>query len=259
MNILLVGCGKMGGALLAQWVKHDGASISVVDPAASDLPDAARLYKDIGALETEFFDLIIVAVKPQMIDDVMPPYKSLLAPNGFIASIAAGYMAQRLADLFGTTKIVRVMPNLPAEIGRGVSGLFALPDVSAEHRDGIEALLRLAGGVVWVDTEDALDRVTAIAGSGPGYVFEIARCFVEAAKQLGFTDEQARDLVLDTMAGTVEMARDSNETLETLRNNVTSKNGVTQAGLEQFHADQRLAKLFEAVTQAAYDRAVELR
>lgn len=259
MNILLVGCGKMGGALLAQWVKDDSASISVVDPAVSDVPNGARLYKDIDALETKSFDLIIVAVKPQMIDDLMPAYKSFLAPDGFVASIAAGYMAERLADLFGTDRIVRVMPNLPAEIGQGVSGLFALPDVSPEHREEIDALMRLAGGVVWVDTEDALDRVTAIAGSGPGYVFEIARCFVEAAKRLGFTDEQARDLVLDTMAGTVEMARSSSETLETLRNNVTSKNGVTQAGLEQFHTDQRLAKLFEAVTQAAYERAVELR
>lgn len=259
MNILLVGCGKMGGALLAQWVKREGASITVVDPAASEVPAPAALHSDIGSLTTSSFDLIIVAVKPQMIDEVMPAYTSLLAPNGLIASIAAGYMADRLADLFGTRQIVRIMPNLPAQIGRGVSGLFALPGTSAEHRGEIEALMRLAGGVVWVETEDALDRVTAIAGSGPGYVFEIARCFVEAAKQLGFTEEQARDLVLDTMAGTVEMARSSEETLETLRNNVTSKNGVTQAGLEQFHQDKRLAKLFEDVTQAAYERAVELR
>lgn len=259
MNILLVGCGKMGGALLAQWVKRDGAAITVVDPAARDVPAPAKLVGDVSALAPASFDLIIVAVKPQMIEEVMPAYKPLLVKNGFIASIAAGYMADRLADLFGTAQIVRIMPNLPAEIGRGVSGLFALAEVSAKHRDDIEALMRLAGGTVWVDTEDALDRVTAIAGSGPGYVFEMARCFVEAAKQLGFTDEQARDLVLDTMAGTVEMAKSSNETLETLRNNVTSRNGVTQAGLEQFHKDDRLAKLFEAVTQAAYKRAVELR
>lgn len=116
-----------------------------------------------------------------------------------------------------------------------------------------------AGTVVWVNEEDKLDRVTAVAGSGPGYVFEIARTYIEAAKALGFTHEQARDLVLGTMQGAIEMALGSDDSVETLRNSVTSKNGTTQAGLEALNADGALTELMRRTTQAAYDRAVELR
>ena len=259
MKALLVGCGKMGGALLAQWVRSKTVTFTVVDPVAQSVPDPAQLVANVDALSATKFDLIIVAVKPQLIDEVMPAYRSYLSDGGFVASIAAGYAVDRLTESLGTANIVRIMPNLPSEIGRGVSGLYAAPALQQNHRSEIAALMELAGRVVWVDSEDALDRVTAIAGSGPGYVFEIARCFVEAAKELGFTEAEARDLVLETMAGTLEMARQSPESLETLRNNVTSKNGTTQAGLEQFQQDDRLAKLFAAVTQAAYRRAVELR
>lgn len=259
MDVLLVGCGKMGGALLAQWLRNDAASFTVVDPVAQSVPEPATLFGSVDDLGTRKFDVIVVAVKPQMIDDVMPAYKSHLAGSGLIASIAAGYAVDRLRALFDTDLIVRIMPNLPAQIGKGVSGLYATSALTAAQRAQIDSLMQLAGRLVWVDDEDALDRVTAIAGSGPGYVFEIARCFVESAISLGFSEAQARDLVLETMAGTIDMARSSKESLETLRNNVTSKNGVTQAGLEQFHHDDRLMKLFEDVTRVAYERAVELR
>jgi pyrroline-5-carboxylate reductase len=123
----------------------------------------------------------------------------------------------------------------------------------------VESLMQQTGTTVWVDEEDALDRVTAVAGSGPGYVFEIARTYIEAAEALGFTTAQARALVLDTMAGAVEMARRSDESVETLRNSVTSKNGTTQAGLDALNGDGTLTELMRRTTRAAYDRAVELR
>jgi pyrroline-5-carboxylate reductase len=117
----------------------------------------------------------------------------------------------------------------------------------------------LPGTFVWVDSEDGLDRVTAIAGSGPGYVFELARTYVQAATALGFSEDQARSLVLGTLAGTIEMAQSSNRSLATLRDNVTSKNGTTEAGLKALNGDNALTDLMSAAVHAAYARATEMR
>ena len=170
----------MGSALLSQWVKG-GESITVVDPMASDLPDGVTLVKDRKPIADQSFDCIVAAVKPQMFDDVMPDYADNLSDNGYVISIAAGYSASRLSELMGGKPVVRVMPNLPAAVGRGVSGLCAGPYVTDDHLAHAEEFMRRAGKVVTVENEDRLDRVTAVAGSGPGYVFEIARAYAEAA------------------------------------------------------------------------------
>jgi pyrroline-5-carboxylate reductase len=259
MKALLIGCGKMGGALLGRWVKSPEWSFTVVDPMAQDLPDDVRLFRDRDELGSELFDLVIVAVKPQLIDAVLPGYEQYLGAAGCVGSIAAGCSVARLHSALGDVSVIRIMPNLPASIGQGVSGLFAGPKCTPAQRNGVESLMQQTGTTVWVDEEDALDRVTAVAGSGPGYVFEIARTYIEAAEALGFTTAQARALVLDTMAGAVEMARRSDESVETLRNSVTSKNGTTQAGLDALNGDGTLTELMRRTTRAAYDRAVELR
>ena len=259
VSVLLVGCGKMGGALLDQWVKCPGYSFSVIDPAGPALPDGVELHTSLSSLGDRQFDMLVVAIKPQLIDTVLPGHASLLSPSGCVLSIAAGCSVARLARAVGPTAIIRVMPNLPSAIGAGVSGLYANSDVTTTHRDQAETLMQAAGVAVWVEDEDQIDRVTAIAGSGPGYVFEFARTYVEAAKALGFSHDQARDLVLGTIAGTVDMARQSRDSLETLRNSVTSPNGTTEAGLAALNGDGKLTALLEATTQAAYKRAVELR
>lgn len=259
MDALLIGCGKMGGALLEQWARSEDWTFTVVDPFTETVPDGVNLFKDRDSLPKSLFDLIIVAVKPQMIDEIIPAYQDSLAPSGFVASIAAGCSVDRLKAVSGASAVIRIMPNLPALIAQSVSGLYASADCSADQKAAVEALMQRAGTTVWVDDEDALDRVTAVAGSGPGYVFEIARTYIAAAEELGFTKSQARELVLGTMAGAVEMARQSDESVESLRNSVTSKNGTTQAGLEALNADGTLTELMRRTTQAAYDRAVELR
>ncbi|MEH6409925.1 MAG: pyrroline-5-carboxylate reductase [Hyphomonas sp.] len=259
MDALLIGCGKMGGALLAQWARSEDWTFTVVDPFTESVPDGVNLFKDRESLPESSFDLMIVAVKPQMIDEIIPAYQDCLAPSGLVASIAAGCSVARLKAVSGASAVIRIMPNLPALIAQSVSGLYASPECSADQKAAVEALMQRAGTVVWVDDEDALDRVTAVAGSGPGYVFEIARTYIAAAEELGFTNSQARELVLGTMAGAVEMARQSDESVESLRNSVTSKNGTTQAGLEALNADGTLTELMRRTTQAAYDRAVELR
>lgn len=259
MKALMIGCGNMGGALLKQWIRVDGVAFTVADPVAPAAHEAATYVRGPETLAPQSFDLCIIAIKPQLIDDVLPAYADRLKPGGAVASIAAGASAARLAALFETGSVVRIMPNMPSAIGKGVSGLFATSETPADIRNRIETLMRAAGLTVWVDTEDQLDRVTAVAGSGPGYVFELARVYVEAAKALGFADEDARKLVLGTMVGAVEMALQSNGGLAELRNAVTSRKGTTEAGLNALTRDGLLEQLFKDATAAAYARAVELR
>ena len=160
----------------------------------------------------------------------------------------------------GDKPVVRVMPNLPAAIGRGVSGLCAEPLVSDAHMAHAEEFMGRAGTTIVVDSEEKLDRVTAVAGSGPGYVFEIARAYAEAAMAQGFTEEEAREMVLGTIGGAIAMASEpSAPSLEDLRNSVTSKGGTTAAGLNALNGDNGLSDRLHATLQACYDRAVELR
>jgi pyrroline-5-carboxylate reductase len=268
LRIALVGHGKMGGALLTQWcavAERDfpDTTFFVIDPMTegkgSDSSDRVAYLREPPPSEACAFDLVIVAVKPQVVAEVLPDYASRLAPDGFVASIAAGCSIERLRALAGGAPVVRVMPNLPAAIGAGVSGLCADDTVTQHQRATIEALMAAAGSTLWVANEDMLDRLTAIAGSGPGYVFEIARAYVEAATELGFAPNDARQLVLGTMAGTIAMAQTSSSSLDELRNGVTSKNGTTAAGLDALNGDGALGERFRATLGAAYDRAVELR
>lgn len=257
----------MGAALMSQWAAvadrqfpdHD---FHVIDPAAqpgADTPARVTFLKEAPAPGTTAYDLVIVAVKPQMLDQVLPTYAALLADGGFVASIAAGASIARLRSLSGDAPVVRIMPNLPAAIGAGVSGLCADPSVAPEQRDAAEALMAAVGTAIWVADEDQLDRLTAVAGSGPGYVFEIARAYVEAAQTLGFDAETAKQLVLGTLSGTIEMARQSPLDLEALRTSVTSKNGTTAAGLDALNGKGDLDALMRATLEAAYARAVALR
>lgn len=259
MKALMIGCGKMGGALLQQWTSSDKVSFTVIDPAANALPVSVKAYTHAEALGSETYDMVIVAIKPQLVETVLPNYKKHLSETGCILSMAAGTSSARLAHIFGNASVIRIMPNLPSFIGQGVAGMFALESVSKDQKIWVEEMMALAGTAIWVENEDGIDRITAVAGSGPGYIFEFARAYTEAAKALGFSEAQARDLVLGTIAGTVEMAKQSHETLETLRDNVTSKNGTTEAGLTVLNGDTGLTQRLKETVKAAYDRAVELR
>lgn len=249
----------MGSALLSQWVEGPEA-ITVVDPAGSDVPDGVALIADRAEIADRKFDLIVAAVKPQLIDDILADYASMLAPGGYVLSIAAGYSAARLSRLMGDAPVIRTMPNLPAAIGRGVSGICAGPHAGDDHIAHAQDFMGRAGTTVTVDSEERLDRVTAVAGSGPGYVFEIARAYTEAAMAQGFDEEEARAMVLGTIGGAIAMASEPGApSLEDLRNSVTSKGGTTAAGLNALNGDGGLSTRLHDTLQAAYDRAVELR
>ncbi len=276
-RVLMLGCGQMGGALLSRWHQVSGYQFTVVSPSGQRaVPSGVRMIRSASELpEGEPFDIIIVAVKPQKIAEVLPDYANLLAGEGFIISIAAGASCVSLATLVasasppagqahdgpaqGGVPVVRIMPNLPVSEGKGVSGLFPNEHARDVHKDSVDRLMHSTGTVRWVGSEDELDRITAIAGSGSGYAFEIANAWVKASQGLGFSEQESRDIVLKTLEGAISMALQSDTSLQDLRERVTSKNGTTHAGLQKLNGDSQLSRLFDDTVNAAYNRAVELR
>lgn len=259
MNILMIGCGKMGGAMLRQWTSQGDHSFTVADPAASDLPDGVTHVSKATDLPSREFDVVLIAIKPQMIADVLPDYVHALKNGGTFVSIAAGTSVTSLARVLDDAAVVRVMPNMAALVGMGVSGLYANDRCTPQQTRDIAALIDQTGTCIPVESEDEIDCLTAVSGSGPGYIFEILRSYVAAAEAFGFDHETARTLVFDTISGTVEAARRSDLTLEELRNSVTSKNGTTQAGLTELMRDGALDNLFQSALHAAYVRAGQLK
>jgi pyrroline-5-carboxylate reductase len=249
----------MGGAMLRQWVGVDGYDLTVADPAATDLPAGVAHVTSPGDLPKGTFDVVLIAIKPQMIADILPSYAPVLKPGGCFVSIAAGCSVASIAKAVGDAAIIRVMPNMGAMVGQGVSGLYANAACTPAQVSDVTALIARTGSCVPLPSEDDIDRLTAVSGSGPGYVFEIMRSYVSAAQSLGFDLATARTLVFDTIAGSVEAARQSDSSLEELRNSVTSKNGTTQAGLEQLMRDGQLDALLHDTVQAAYARADALK
>ena len=259
MNILLIGCGKMGGAMLRQWASNNDNHFTVADPAACDLPEGVRHVSKTTELYAAAFDVVLIAIKPQMIASALPDYAFSLKPNGCFVSIAAGCSTDTITGIVGDKAIIRVMPNLAAMVGLGVSGLYANSKCTEQQKADVTKLIAETGTCIQLSNENEIDRLTAISGSGPGYIFEVMRSYVAAAKTLGFDDETARALVFDTITGAVETARQSTDTLEELRNSVTSKNGTTQAGLAELRRDGALDALFQNTVQAACNRATELK
>ena len=259
MDVLLIGCGKMGGAMLRRWLERTEHKFTIVDPVADDTPKGAELLRSEGDLGDRQFDMVIVAIKPQMVDTVLPDYAKHLKEDGCAVSIAAGCSMARISKLLADAPTVRVMPNLPALIGLGATGLFAGDSVSQDHREQVTKLIDYVGESFWVSSEDELDRLTAVSGSGPGYVFQFMQSYIEAAEELGFGEDTARALVTQTIIGAAKMASQSDSTVVDLRNSVTSKKGTTEAGLNALNKDGALDTLLKETTGAAYSRALELQ
>ncbi len=258
-RLLMLGCGSMGGAMLEAWMRDLPLEVTVAKPSSTGIPEAASYAASPDAIDGADFDLLVIAVKPQMIAEAVPAYAGFLRPDGFVLSIAAGASTHSIASVVGTERIARLMPNLPARIGRGVVGAYLRPDLDAAQRALTEDLARAAGMLVPCDTEDMIDRVTALAGSGPGYVFEFARNMMDAGRRLGFADEMARRIVLETMAGSAILALGDERPLDAHRDAVMSRRGTTEAGVGALRTDGSVERLVADAVDAAYRRAVELR
>jgi len=261
-KIAFIGGGNMAGALIGGLLK---AGAAPADLLALEI-DAARralLEKQFGiatcaapGAPLRAQDVLVLAVKPQQMKEVCADLKPVIERQ-VVLSIAAGIRARDIALWLGTQAIVRAMPNTPALIAQGVTGLAALPAVSAEQRSVAERILAAVGSVVWFDDESALDTVTAISASGPAYVFYFIEALIAAGRAEGLTDQQARDLATGLFVGAAHLAAQSPEPIAVLRERVTSKGGTTAAGLASLAADRVDAAIARAV-HAAKVRAQEL-
>ncbi|HXV29626.1 MAG TPA: pyrroline-5-carboxylate reductase [Sinorhizobium sp.] len=262
--IVLVGAGNMGGAMLGGWLKSGvrGGDVLVVDPGPSAV--MAKLIADNGvghatsAPDGVKAGVIFLAVKPQVMETVLPPLKGLVGPGTVIVSVAAGKTLAFIEHHLGEAAIVRAMPNTPALIGRGVTGAFPNARVTEPQRALVHDLLKVSGPVEWVAGEADIDAVTAVSGSGPAYVFYLVECMAEAGRKLGLEADLAMRLARETVAGAGELLHQSPDDAARLRQNVTSPGGTTAAALAVLMADDGMQPLFDQAIAAARKRAEEL-
>ena len=264
-RVAFIGGGNMGRAILGGLVErgYPRAALVVADPLAATR-DA--LAKDFGVTTTadnaqaaDGADVVVLAVKPQQMREVVTGLASILAiRRPLLLSIAAGITTESLRRWAGVNlPLVRAMPNTPALIGRGATALYATPDTPPAARALTDALLAATGLVLWVEGEAALDAVTALSGSGPAYVFLLIECLERAGAELGLAPETARQLALATASGAAELATRATVDAATLRAQVTSKGGTTERALEVFR-EGGFAPLVSRALEAAGARAAEL-
>lgn len=264
-TIALIGAGNMGGAMLEGWIGRgiEPGRVAVIDPAP---PEAIRdRFAAWGVRHMqqadgpETFDVVMLAVKPQIMGAVLPQALPLLHQKSVAVSIAAGVtLGQLEAGLGAGTAVVRAMPNTPALIGRGITVACANDGASAGQRRMADALLTATGRCEWVDEEALIDAVTAVSGSGPAYVFHLAECMAAAGVKAGLDEDLAMVLARETVAGAGALLVASEETPAKLRANVTSPNGTTAAALAVLMEEGAMAEMFERAIAAARDRSVSL-
>ncbi len=263
MKITFIGGGNMATALIGG-LKRQGfsaAGIQVVDPneaARQRLTDAFGVRcapsTDLAALHC---DVLVLAVKPQQMKEALAPAAGKLSGQ-LVVSIAAGLRLVDIARwLGGYDRLVRAMPNTPALVGSGVTGLYAGPEVDREGREIAEKILRAVGQTLWVETEALMDAVTAVSGSGPAYVFYFIEAIEKAGVALGLPPKTARLLAIETFVGAARLAATSEEPVAELRARVTSKGGTTAAALAAFEQGGVADGILRGVAAAA-ERAREL-
>jgi pyrroline-5-carboxylate reductase len=263
-EVLLVGCGKMGQAMLSGWL---GSAVighaTVIEPGGVpglDGETRVRVLSDPADLPPDYrADVVVLAVKPQVMPVAAPCYRGIVEGGAIVLSIAAGktfgFFAQQYGEKAG---VVRAMPNTPAAIGRGISVAVANGNVASGQRGLCDALLAAVGSVEWVAEEGLLDIVTALSGGGPAYVFLLIEALAAAGVKAGLEAPLAMRLARETVSGAGELARLSSESAEQLRKNVTSPKGTTLAALDLLMAPDGLQPLFDAAIAAATARSREL-
>ncbi|MDF1736420.1 MAG: pyrroline-5-carboxylate reductase [Minwuia sp.] len=265
-GLLLVGCGKMGVAMLSGWLDQgtDPASVVVVEPTeALRSPLQARGVMAVASADDipEGFwpDCIVLAVKPQMMAEVTGNFARFVGPQTQFLSIAAGTTIGFFEGVLGEqAAIVRTMPNTPAAVGKGMLVACANAHVTAAMRVRADELLSAVGAVAWIEDEGLMDAVTGVSGSGPAYVFYMIECMTAAGVDAGLPEELAAQLASQTVYGAGALAHAAAEDPGTLRKNVTSPGGTTQAALEVLMADDGLAPLMHRAVGAATKRSREL-
>lgn len=264
--LLLIGCGKMGGALLRGWLGQgvDPSRVFVVDLAPKELDDVRaagvhvltnpqQLPKDLKP------SIVLLAVKPQFMDEALPHYREMAGPQTTFLSIAAGKTVAYFKKALGEQAlIVRSMPNTPAAVGRGMTVICRDPKVPAAILDLCGQLLSAVGEVAWVDDEDLLNQVTAVSGGGPAYVFLLIEALAEAGRVNGLPADLAMRLARSTVCGSGELAYQSSESATALRQAVMSPKGTTLEAVNVLMAEDGIQPLMNRAIAAATKRSREL-
>lgn len=261
-SVAFIGGGNMATAIIGGLQQH-GSSLEnflVIEPSAdkrSTLNQTYGLMVSEEAITATQKKVVVLAVKPQQLQEVCEAIRPNIKDQ-LVISIAAGIRTTSLVKWLGNhKKIIRVMPNTPAQVQAGVSALFALSEVSKTEKQAAQALMQAVGKTVWVDEETQMDAVTAISGSGPAYVFYCIEALQEAAINLGLSTEQANQLALETFLGASKLAVSSEDTVATLREKVTSKGGTTEKGLAVL-AENNIKAIFDKTAKAAAAQSVIL-
>ena len=267
-TILLVGCGKMGGALLDGWFKRGLSPVDaiIVEPAGRASVAACSSHRALTVLPhmrdvpRDFRpDVVLFAVKPQVADQVVPAYAPFTAQHPVFLSVLAGKPTAYFRRLLGEdAAVVRAMPNTPAAVGKGISVLYAAPNVSEVQSRVCEVLMSAVGQVTWIGDEGQMDAVTAVSGSGPAYVFLLTECLRDAGIEAGLSPGLAAQLARATVAGAGALLEIGATDPGILRKNVTSPGGTTEAALNVLMAADAMKPLLARAVAAATKRSKEL-
>ncbi len=265
-RLLLVGAGKMGMALLQGWLESglDPAGLTIQDPEPSD--ELRRLAAGKGlVLNPDIEDMpppavVILAVKPQIMDSVLPGLQRLVRDRTVFLSVAAGRTIASMQTILGTkAMVVRTIPNTPAAVGQGMTVAVATARVTPQQRQMCRQLLEAVGQVAWVEDESLIDAATALSGSGPAYVFYLTECLARAGARAGLDPELATRMARQTVIGAGALMQANSDTeASQLRRNVTSPGGTTAAALAVLMDDEAMARLMDRAVAAARQRSREL-
>ena len=264
MKVLVIGAGNMGltyaeGMSKSNLLKRK--NIMVLDSSEEKLKELDQILHFDVFKELEncvpLADIIFIAVKPYHAEELLNTIKPLVKPGQILISIMAGTTMETIRELTGLTKIVRAMPNLPAKIGKGLTSFVASPEVSRIELLTVEGLLDTTGKSILVSNENFIDASTGISGSGPAYVFYFMQSMMEAALQMGFSENVSRLLVSQTFTGAIDLFNQNNLSPNSWMEKVASKGGTTRAALDSME-DNNVGELIKQAAFAAFDRAVEL-
>jgi pyrroline-5-carboxylate reductase len=261
-KLLLVGCGKMGGAMLDGWLSRGlaAADVLVAEPVEALRPKKAEL-RAVGSTSeiSERPEIVVLAVKPQTMEAVLPDLRRFADEGAVFLSIAAGKTLKYFASHLGAAaKVVRAMPNTPAAVRQGITVACAAKGVSAAEKKRCQQLLEAVGQALWVEDEALMDPVTALSGSGPAYVFLLVEAMAAAGAKLGLSADMAMQLARATVAGSGELLKQSSEPAQQLRVNVTSPGGTTAEALKVLMAADGIQPVFDKALAAASRRSREL-
>lgn len=262
-SIAFIGVGNMAGAIIRGLIQNGYPADLITGTARNDEKRAAfaeelgiNMTHDNGVAVADA-DVIVLCVKPAQMADVVAGFKPMVSPDQLYISVAAGLGLDSLADWLGDVAIVRSMPNTPAQLGAGMTGLIANDKVSDAHKDWVTELFASVGDSLWVEDENHMHTVTALSGSAPAYFFRFLEAMIKSGQAQGLDDESCRKLASHTMLGAARMVTETSENISKLRKNITSPNGTTEQALNSFEAND-IDQIVDQAMQACITRSNEM-